>query len=170
MRRTVALVALLFTSWACKGEPPAPEPGARQAPRGLPPAQPGQAHGAPSAGAAPSGELSGEIDVAPALAAEVKPGDAIFIVARSLDAAGTPSKSALAVARVQVTKLPVAFRITAADLMASGSLAGPVAVTARLDRDGDALSRNPGDLEGTARAVIPAAGVKITLDTKVGPE
>jgi cytochrome c-type biogenesis protein CcmH len=171
MPRAAALLALLLA--ACKGEPPAPQPGVRPAARGLPPAEPGQAHPVAPAegpGTRSAGELSGEIDVAPSLVTEVKPGDAIFIVARSLDTAGNPSRQALAVDRVEVGKLPVTFQLTAAHMMSAGTFAGPVAITARLDRDGEALSRTPGDLEGTARAVIPAQGVKILLDTKVGPE
>jgi hypothetical protein len=37
----------------------------------------------------------------------------------------------------------------------------------RVDRDGEAMSRKPGDIEGSVRAKIPARGLKIVLDTPV---
>jgi hypothetical protein len=47
--------------------------------------------------------------------------------------------------------------------------AGPVLLTARLDSDGNAMSRTPGDLQGAAReAVSPgASGVEIVLDQRL---
>ena len=51
--------------------------------------------------------------------------------------------------------------------MVSGTkLHGKVVVTARVDKDGDAISKNPGDVTGVSRAVdVPAAKVVVTLDT-----
>jgi hypothetical protein len=62
------------------------------------------------------------------------------------------------------------FRLTAANVMVQGaSFAGPVQITARVDRDGEAMTRSPGDIEGVLKSQIPAHGLKIVLDTPVKP-
>lgn len=173
MVKRLVLVAAILT--ACKEEPavpPAP-PGARQAPRGLPPG--GQAPApAPAAGAPPAaagGEISGEIEVSPSLAAEVKSGDVLYVVARRVAASGEVMRAPVAVDRLVVARLPMAFKMGAAQVMVPGTpFGGKLQITVRLDRDGDAMSRKPGDLEGQTRVEVPAEGVKIVLDTKVASE
>ena len=43
--------------------------------------------------------------------------------------------------------------------------AGDVVVTARYDQDGDALSKQPGDVSGEVKATIPADKLDLALDT-----
>jgi cytochrome c-type biogenesis protein CcmH len=153
---------------ACRREA-APPPTGRQAPGGLPAmsgAPPAAAPAPATATATATGEavLSGTIDVPADHKAEVHPGDVIYVIARP--AAGGP---ALAVDRLEVTQLPQAFRLTSGHRMSDAPLSGEVSVTARLDRDREAMTRQAGDLEGTVKATIPAKDLKIMLDTPVQP-
>ena len=55
--------------------------------------------------------------------------------------------------------------MTEAQAMIAGTqLTGDVVVTARYDQDGDALSKQPGDISGSIRVKIPADNVTLTLD------
>jgi hypothetical protein len=57
------------------------------------------------------------------------------------------------------------FNLTEAQAMLAGTqLVGDVLVTAHYDQDGDALTRQPGDLVGQVRVTIPARGVQLMLD------
>jgi hypothetical protein len=109
------------------------------------------------------GDISGEIQVAPAVADKVKAGDTIFIIARNA-ATGT----AVAVARVIAPdKFPVPFTLTGSHNMQGGSgLFGKVKLQARVDKDGDAMTKNPGDVIGEVPNLVqvPATGVVLTLD------
>lgn len=94
---------------------------------------------------------------------KVAPGDVIYLVARSADKPGPP----LAVKRMTVSTWPLAFQLDARDAMMEGTqMSGKVVVSARVDKDGDAMTKNPGDVTGTTRAVEPPnAKVVLTLDT-----
>jgi len=76
--------------------------------------------------------------------------------------------SLVAVVKVQLTgSFPVPFKLTGGDVMHSQtSLAGKVKVEARVDKDNDAMTKNPGDVVGEAKELvsIPASNVVITLD------
>jgi hypothetical protein len=170
---------LLIVLLACR-ETPKPE--GQAAPIGLPP----QA-GAPAATALPPSHppidphqrmpepqnvdpnlvLEGTIDIAPALKDKVKPGDVIFLSAKRVEG-GQVQRMPLAVDRLEVTSFPLPFRLTGANVMMAGTeFKGDVALTARLDRDHEATTRSPGDIEGTLRAAIPAKGLKVVLDKEV---
>ena len=174
---------------AAKGLPPAdskaPQANAPAQPGGLPaghPALPAD-HPAlpadhptlpadhPPVGATASGEVvSGTIDVAPALKDLVKPGDTIFLVARSVDASGAVQRMPVAVDRVQAGSFPIAFELSGKQVMVAGTpFSGPMQITARVDKDGEAMTRQDGDVEGTARVTVPQKGVQIVLDTPVKP-
>ncbi len=72
----------------------------------------------------------------------------LFVIARS-SAGGPP----LAVKRLSVGPFPLAFEIGPADVMISGRpFTGPISLTARIDRDGNPMTRDPGD----ATAVLAA--------------
>jgi cytochrome c-type biogenesis protein CcmH len=117
----------------------------------------------------PQKVVEGTIQVAPALAAEVKQGDVIFLVARRVDpGTGEVVRMPVAVDRVEVGALPVPFRLSNQNVMMAGTeFTGKVQITARVDRDGEAMSRKPGDLEGTLEATIPASGLELVLDKKI---
>jgi cytochrome c-type biogenesis protein CcmH len=108
-------------------------------------------------------KLSGEVRLAPALAAQAKPDDTVFIFVRGQ---GGPPFAAL---RLTVAQLPAKFDFTGAPLMLQGrSLPAQVIVGARISRSGEP-SGAPGDLEGFSGPVAAGAqGVAVTVD-KVRP-
>jgi hypothetical protein len=62
-------------------------------------------------------------------------------------------------------KFPFSFRLSAADAMVAGTpFKGPLDITARLSKSGDAVAAK-GDLEGVARGIdVGAKDVKVTID------
>jgi hypothetical protein len=139
--------------------PSAPEPSLE-----LPP-PPAAMRGAPPP-AAESGEpIRGTLRLAPELEGAQPSGAVLFLIARTATA-GPP----LAVKRIETPRFPLDFEIGPADrMLASVPFAGNVLLTARLDADGNATSRTPGDLQGAAdQPVSPgASGVEIVLDQKL---
>jgi hypothetical protein len=104
--------------------------------------------------------ISGTIRLADG--AEVPPGATLFVIART-GQAGPPT----AVLRLPAPGFPFAFRLGPENRMiAAMPWEGPFVVTARLDLDGNATTRDAGGLEG--RAAAPAApgdeDVAITLE------
>ena len=66
---------------------------------------------------------------------------------------------------VRFGKDELPFEMTEKQAMIAGTeLTGDVVVTARYDQDGDALSKQPGDIVGTLKVKIPAENVTLTLD------
>lgn len=92
----------------------------------------------PAAASAAADGIRGTIDLAPGLAG---PG-VVFVVLRE---AGTSGGPPLAARRIDATRFPVPFEIGPADSMMGGELPEELLVEARLDRDGDAASRDPSD-------------------------
>jgi hypothetical protein len=71
------------------------------------------------------------------------------------------------VRRIPSPSFPLAFSIGPDDRMiASRPFVGPLNLTARLDGDGNATTRSPGDLQGAAAAPVDpgASGVVVVLD------
>jgi hypothetical protein len=72
----------------------------------------------------------------------------LFVIARS-EGGGPP----LAVKRLPIGPFPLAFEIGPADVMIAGRpFSGPITLSARVDRDGNPMTRDPGD----ALATLPA--------------
>jgi cytochrome c-type biogenesis protein CcmH len=131
-----------------------------------PESPPTPARGAPPVAA--SGEpIRGTIRVAPELRERIPSAATLFVIARH-GAGGPP----LAVKRIASPEFPLEFEIGPDDrMMQQMPFVGPIALTARLDSDGNAMSRSPGDLQGAAAAPSEpgARGVSITLDEIVEP-
>ncbi len=111
--------------------------------------------------AAPAG--AGEVRGTVRLAGGAAPpeGGVLFVIARS-GQAGPP----LAVRRLPPGPFPIPFELGPADAMIPGrALSGSILLTARLDSDGDPMTRQEGDLEtdGPARAEVGASGVELVL-------
>lgn len=101
--------------------------------------------------------IDGTVEAAPD--AIVPPG-VLFMIVR---VAGRESGPPLAVKQLP-GELPASFRVTEADSMVPGTpLVGDLDVIARFDQDGNAFSRQPGDLEGRAGPVQVGATVQILL-------
>lgn len=102
--------------------------------------------------------------LAPALAAQAKPGDALFIAARALDGPPMP----LAVARHTVADLPLSITLDDSMAMVPGHSLADVQqfyVVARISKSGTANAA-PGDLEGKSATVNvkDAAEIAISID------
>jgi len=120
--------------------------------------------GAPpaAAGGAATETIEGTLELAPDLAGRVPPGAVLFVVARTAQS-GPP----LAVVRIADPSFPLRFSIGPSDRMIqSVPFAGEIQLSARVDADGDAMTRNPGDLRGASG--IPHApgdrGVTLLID------
>jgi hypothetical protein len=115
--------------------------------------------GAPAAGAATGGSVAGTVTVASNL--QSRASGVLFVIARS-----GADRHIVAVRREADVTFPFAFQISGRDAMIGGtSFAGPLEITARLSRSGDAVAAK-GDIEGVAKGIaVGAKDVKIALDT-----
>jgi hypothetical protein len=136
----------------------------------LPPGHPAvDLQAGPQAGGAqmpadPSKLVSGIIQVSPKVKSHVQKNDVLFLAVRQ-DQGGLPGPI-LAVDRLEVSDFPMPFAIDGSKAMVPGTaFAGKVIVTARVDKDKDAMTKNPGDVEGKATTTIPAKHLVVTLDT-----
>ncbi len=126
------------------------------------PAAAASAPGAPAAVA--SAPVSGEVTLAPALAARAAAGATVFIVAKSLDQPGPP----VAVLRTSVGTWPLVFALDDGQSMLPGrtlSGAGRISIEARISRSGQALAAS-GDLQGVSGSINPRdhKPVRILID------
>jgi hypothetical protein len=111
---------------------------------------------------ATSAVIEGTLELAPDLVGRVPPGAVLFVVARTAQA-GPP----LAVVRVTDPSFPLRFSIGPDDRMIqSMPFAGDILLSARVDADGDAMTRSAGDLRGASD--VPSApgdrGVTLLID------
>jgi len=118
-----------------------------------------------SASAAGGDSIRGRIVTAPGL--EGAGGGILFLIARPYGAAGGPP---MAVVRVPSPQLPFEFEIGQANVMIpSMKFAGQIQLEARLDGDGNAMTREAGDL--VADVVGPlepgTSGVEVVLSRKL---
>jgi hypothetical protein len=112
----------------------------------------------------PKATIGGALVLADAIKDKVSAGEVIFLVARQDD--GSDKGSILGVKRLTVGAWPQPFQLDGRDAMQPGTkLSGKVLLTARVDKDGDAISKNPGDALGVAHVTVPAMGVKVVIDT-----
>ena len=91
----------------------------------------------------------------------------LFVIARP---AGVTAGPPLAVLRIPAPRFPVAFEIGPANVMIpSMRFQGDIGITVRLDSDGNAMTKLPGDLEGTSKDFHQpgASGVEIVLETRL---
>jgi len=127
-------------------------------PPGHPPIEGGTGSVSREGAAAEGPSVAGTITVAPTLKAKAT-GSVLFVIAR----AGA-DRHIVAVRREDNVTFPLKFRISGADAMTTGTtFAGPLEITARLSKSGDAVA-SKGDVEGTAKGVaVPASDVKVVL-------
>jgi len=177
-----ALLAFLMVSSACDrniepfvpGEtavepdlseifPAGAERAARPSP-GLPPA-PGEMAAAPAAPvAAAAAPIRGSVKLAPELSGSVPPGAVLFLIARG-PSPGPP----LAVQKIADPKFPLEFSIGPEDrMMRDMPFVGPISISARIDADGNAMTRGAGDLQGESPGNYQpgATGVDVLIDER----
>ena len=160
------LLAAALSSCREKAGPPpdegsAPASSLRPLTSSLPPGHPPvDAAPPPGAAARDTASIAGTIAVAPSLQSRAS-GGVLFVIARS-----AADRRILAVRREDNVTFPFKFRISGQDAMIAGTaFAGPLDLTARLSKSGDAVAAK-GDIEGTARGLrVGAEDVKVTLDT-----
>ena len=121
---------------------------------------------APEAGApvaANGGKISGQVKLAPALAANVAPDDTLFIFARAENGPRMP----LAILRLKAGELPARFSLDNSSAMAPGmqlSAFPSVMVVARISKSGNAGAQS-GDLEGSVGPLKPGTqNLQISID------
>lgn len=108
----------------------------------------------------------GTIKVHPKARDRAKAGLPLFVMIKRVDANGAPTGMPLAAEKLTWQGGDLPFELTEADQMIQGTeLTGDVVVMARIDQDGDAVSKQPGDIAGETRVTLPAGNVQIVLDT-----
>jgi hypothetical protein len=116
----------------------------------------------------PKTVLAGVIKLDAKMKDKVQAGDTIFLVARRFDPASAPGAGTpLAVKKLTVAGWPLAFTLDSRDAMIAGTkIEGKVYVTARVDKDGDAITKNPGDVTGQSKPLAPPSKtIVVPLDT-----
>ena len=106
--------------------------------------------------------LTGTIRLAADLEGRVPAGAVLFLIARTGDG-GPPT----AVRRIADPSFPLDFEIGPHDRMIEAMpFEGPFQLTARVDADRNAMTRNPGDLQGEAdgRFAPGAEDIEIVID------
>ena len=113
----------------------------------------------------PKATITGKLVLSEKVKDQVKPGDVIFLVARQ-DDGSEKGGAILGVKRFVVDRWPIPFQLDGRDAMTPGAaFGGKMLVTARVDKDGDAMTKNPGDVIGVAHLEVPATSAKISIDT-----
>jgi hypothetical protein len=128
----------------------------------LPPSPGGPTSAPPQLASSSQEPITGTLVLADALAGRVPPGAVLFLIART-GVGGPP----LAVKRIADLHFPMEFRLGPEDRMIQQlPFAGPLAISVRVDRDGNASTRETGDLVGAAEGLHPtgATGVTVTID------
>jgi hypothetical protein len=111
--------------------------------------------------------LRGTIRADAKLAGGIKSGAVMFLSAVPIEpSTGEVLGAPVAVARLDVDKLPMPFELTERNAMAAGTrFEGDVMITAWIDGDREARTKEPGDVEGRLRARIPSGKLELVLDT-----
>jgi len=92
--------------------------------------------------------------------ARLPPGGVVFVTARN---EGVTSGPPVAVKRLPLGAFPMTVDITSADSMMGQQLPPRVRIEARVDSDGDPLTRSPGDLSAVRDGVALGSSVSLTL-------
>jgi cytochrome c-type biogenesis protein CcmH len=110
------------------------------------PNRPAVAEKNPGAVSPSSAQITGKISIDPKLKGSIDPNAALFIIARPASGAGGPP---LAVKKIDRPSFPVDFTLSQENVMMPGvPFAGKINITARLDKDGNPVTRTPGDISG----------------------
>ncbi len=115
----------------------------------------------------PTKVLSGTVALGAAHAGKVPAGSIIFLAVRAADpATGQGVGMPIATDKLIVgAGWPIAFKLDETKAMIGGTgFAGDVVIAARFDQDGEARSKQPGDIVGQIRITIPAQNLSITLE------
>jgi Flp pilus assembly protein TadD len=114
----------------------------------------------PGGGSAVASGPGVKITISLAPGAKVPAGGALFVYARNK---GVTSGPPAAVKRLPPGPFPVTVELTAADSMMGQPLPQSMRIEARLDVDGNAMTRDPADLNSAQDGVSAGATVSLTL-------
>ncbi len=110
-------------------------------------------------------QISGKISVDPKLKANVDSQATLFIIARPANAAKGPP---MAVKKIDRPVFPLSYSLGPENVMMQGApFTGAFTITARLDKDGNPVTRQPGDLIGDYKknpAAVGSNNIDIVLD------
>ena len=164
VRREPAAVALVVINLALGGLLVARHYSTPRAHDGLPPGHPDVSVPTDAHESAPTLALSGLVRLSPTLKASWSAGAHVFVIARA-EGGGPP----YAVRRYDGAKPPFAFALGPENLMIQGMPApARVVLSVRVDQDGDALTRQLGDLEGgPTPPLLPRGTVELVVDRPV---
>ncbi len=173
-RIAIVVLVLPLSVAACSKSDDASKPssvpplGPNAAPAPLAPTPPPAAPAAPAEAAAPpapGGTITGKIEMSKAIA-KAKPKGTLFLTARRISDNPNVRGSLVAVKKFPATTFPLEFSMSAADMPFQGSsFDGELTLTARIDQDGDPLSREKGDVHGTLPKVqVGSKDVRLTID------
>src|SRR6185295_16057998 len=140
----IALSMVAAAAGGCKRKDDAPRP-APIGPSGNVNA-PAPAPTLPVAAAAPAagggGTISGHILLAPARKGDVSPNDVVYLVARRIADNPSARGALVAVKRYTAASFPIDFTLGAGDMMfQNGAFDGEMSLAARVDKDGDPITR-----------------------------
>ncbi len=110
--------------------------------------------------------IAGVVDLAPELALARPDGGVLFVIARPQGVRGGPP---LAVLRIPSPDFPLEFTIGPENVMIpSMRFAGAISLSARLDEDGNAMTRGAGDISSPVEESLSpgATGVRILLSER----
>lgn len=108
--------------------------------------------------------LKGTVTVNSASASAIKPGGALFVIARS---AAQPSGAPLAVLRIPNPKFPQSFEISERNVMMPGTVfKGPFKLVARFSPNGDALDKSGPESATPAKETYELGAQDIKIEIK----
>lgn len=127
--------------------------GGEEAPPAAPHQQPVAAQQQPAAAPSEDGAVKLLVDLDPAAKGKVPPGAILFVYAR---AAGVTAGPPIAAKRIPVTgNFPIQLTLGPSDSMMGQPFPTPAMIEARLDADGNAMTRDPSDPRAAADQVSP---------------
>ena len=133
---------------------------------GAPPIEHPEIGAAPAAGPASARSAPGMVVVVDLPRGVTVPeGSLLYVVVRE---AGFDSGAPIAVKRVPAANFPITVTISEMDSMAGESLPGLVRIDARIDSDGDPLSKDPRDPAASEDNVRPGGGQTLLVLTPGG--
>jgi cytochrome c-type biogenesis protein CcmH len=105
--------------------------------------------------------ISGKIMIDPKLKGSIDSQAALFIIARGPGGQGGPP---LAVKKIDHPAFPVSYSLGPENVMMQGTpFQGQVSITVRLDKDGNPITRQPGDLTGEYKNPVKVGSTNIDI-------
>lgn len=103
-----------------------------------------------------AGFVYGEISLNDAVKDKVKPGSVLFVIVRRYAPEGQKGMMIAATKLEGITKdkFPLRYVVKQSDAMMGAPLVGKVNVSVRIDQDGDAISKQAGDVVGEAKEAV----------------